>query len=479
MRMRRSWLLVLAGLLLLPATAQGLDPFNGSTVTRLFDTEDVNDVVAEPFLNLIQSHQLAVDSGGDVFLAFNARNEVTRVGFFQEVIRYREDGTGGFTIDSVHRVDASTPDAGAIRAMVVAPTDTLNGNSEPVLVKDRIVLLVDGYDTTTDTPWREIQMLDPDGVAAPVVLFREEPGGTNSASGGLSGTLHFAVDDSGTFYVLVDGSRGAADDGNIHRLTFDDVAGEYTDEAIMTEGTAMGVLATRSNGLVYSGRRSRLGEVIEVDPSGTDLISTYSEGGFVAIVFDSNDRGWSDVGFPGKNLNRTITEFFDGEKINKADRIAGTDNRFQNRSITADVNGAVYILEVEIDNDIPTPDLVALWKVEPDSGSTPPPPSPGGTASVDSISYRASGGPSGDRNIKITLAIVDQDGAAIAGADLTFTVTHGLEFDNFAQSTDSSGEATVTLRNAPSGDYETTVDNVVASGFTFDGVTPSNGFTKP
>ena len=94
--------------------------------------------------------------------------------------------------------------------------------------------------------------------------------------------------------------------------------------------------------------------------------------------------------------------------------------------------------------------------------------------------YAPSGGPSGDKNIKVTVAVVDEGGVAVEGADVTFRVTlDGSDFEAVTATSDRAGEVSVNLRNAPSGDYATIVDDVVASGFTFDGITPDPGFTKP
>jgi hypothetical protein len=44
--------------------------------------------------------------------------------------------------------------------------------------------------------------------------------------------------------------------------------------------------------------------------------------------------------------------------------------------------------------------------------------------------------------------------------------------------TDASGSVTMRIASAPSGSYQSRITSLTATGLTWDGVTPPNGFTK-
>lgn len=99
--------------------------------------------------------------------------------------------------------------------------------------------------------------------------------------------------------------------------------------------------------------------------------------------------------------------------------------------------------------------------------------------SVSSITYDAEGGRNGDKHLLITIALLDDLGNLVSGASVSIDLFRN---DNFVASgtatTGSSGTITFSLKNAASGNYSTTVTDVNASGLTWDGITPDNGFTK-
>jgi len=101
------------------------------------------------------------------------------------------------------------------------------------------------------------------------------------------------------------------------------------------------------------------------------------------------------------------------------------------------------------------------------------------TASVDSISYATEGGKGEDKNLLVTISVLDNLGAAVSGARVSLSLSHTSDEWTGAASTGENGEVTFKLRNAPSGSYSTTVTNVSATGLNWDGSTPSeNTFTK-
>ncbi len=98
---------------------------------------------------------------------------------------------------------------------------------------------------------------------------------------------------------------------------------------------------------------------------------------------------------------------------------------------------------------------------------------------VTSISYRTYGGSNGKRNLSITAAIGDETGAPVAGASVSVRIwKDGVLSYARNGSSNSSGNATFDVKNAPAGCYVTTVSDVFANGRVWDGVTPTNNFCK-
>lgn len=100
--------------------------------------------------------------------------------------------------------------------------------------------------------------------------------------------------------------------------------------------------------------------------------------------------------------------------------------------------------------------------------------------SVASITYTSQGGKTHDRNLSVTVSIVDNLGNAVGGASVSITLKNTTTNNSWSvnATTGSGGTATFTLNNAQSGTYTTTVDNVTAAGLTWDGNTPNNTYTK-
>jgi subtilisin len=98
---------------------------------------------------------------------------------------------------------------------------------------------------------------------------------------------------------------------------------------------------------------------------------------------------------------------------------------------------------------------------------------------VDSVTYTTQGGRNGDKHLNVTVALVDDLGNPVGGASVSITLSHdsGSSWSG-AGTTGTDGTVTFSLKNAPSGCYTTTVDNVTAGGLSWDGVTPTNGFCK-
>ncbi|MBE0481572.1 MAG: carboxypeptidase regulatory-like domain-containing protein [Dehalococcoidia bacterium] len=101
------------------------------------------------------------------------------------------------------------------------------------------------------------------------------------------------------------------------------------------------------------------------------------------------------------------------------------------------------------------------------------------TVSVSSITYYAEGGRNGNQHLRIVVALADNLGKPVTGASVSIGVDiGGKPYASSAARTGSDGKIIFKLNNAPSGTYVTTVESVAVAGLTWDGVTPTNSFTK-
>lgn len=108
------------------------------------------------------------------------------------------------------------------------------------------------------------------------------------------------------------------------------------------------------------------------------------------------------------------------------------------------------------------------------------PPAVATTVSVDSITYDTNGGRNKDRNLSITIALLDDFQNPTSGAAVSIKLQHdsGSAWTG-TSTTGTDGKVTFTLSNARKGTYTTTVTDVSADGLTWDGVTPGdNTFAK-
>src|SRR3990167_9457777 len=108
-----------------------------------------------------------------------------------------------------------------------------------------------------------------------------------------------------------------------------------------------------------------------------------------------------------------------------------------------------------------------------------PAPSEPTTAIVNSITYTTEGGKNSNKHLNIHIAVVDDFGGSVANASVSIE----LYLDTVRKvagtgTTGSNGIVTFTYKNAPSGHYETKITGVTATGLTWNGATPPNGYDK-
>lgn len=98
---------------------------------------------------------------------------------------------------------------------------------------------------------------------------------------------------------------------------------------------------------------------------------------------------------------------------------------------------------------------------------------------VNSIDYNLTGGKNSDKDLRVTLNLQDDLGAAVANASVSITVYRdGNSAGSATGTTGADGNVSFRLRNARAGCYSTDVTNVQAAGLDWDGSWSDGGFCK-
>lgn len=106
-------------------------------------------------------------------------------------------------------------------------------------------------------------------------------------------------------------------------------------------------------------------------------------------------------------------------------------------------------------------------------------PSEGDTASVASVTYETAGGYRNDLDLYITVRVEDNRGDPVGGASfLSAIYLNERIYGALSGRTDAGGSCVLRISRAPSGMYRIRISSLTATGLTWDGVTPENGFTK-
>ncbi|MBL8851303.1 MAG: S8 family serine peptidase [Planctomycetaceae bacterium] len=115
---------------------------------------------------------------------------------------------------------------------------------------------------------------------------------------------------------------------------------------------------------------------------------------------------------------------------------------------------------------------------EPDPTPTPDPVTPE-LITVDLIVYSMYGGKTNNKNLRVEVDIVDDAGLPVPNATVSVQIWRSgtLAYSGPAV-TDSYGTATFTISGARSGTYVTNVTDVTATGYEWDGTSPTNAFAK-
>lgn len=87
--------------------------------------------------------------------------------------------------------------------------------------------------------------------------------------------------------------------------------------------------------------------------------------------------------------------------------------------------------------------------------------------------------PVGDKHVSVIFTVKDDLGEPVAGAAITATLfRNGKEKDTDTFTTGADGTVAVDGGKGPPGTYTIEINNVVAYGLEWDGVTPPNSFTE-
>ena len=91
--------------------------------------------------------------------------------------------------------------------------------------------------------------------------------------------------------------------------------------------------------------------------------------------------------------------------------------------------------------------------------------------------YSTTGGKNSDRHLDVTVTLVDSGGNPVSGASVSVTIL-GPTPGGGTATTDAAGTVSFRINNAASGTYTTEVNAVTAAGLTWDGITPTNSYSK-
>lgn len=130
--------------------------------------------------------------------------------------------------------------------------------------------------------------------------------------------------------------------------------------------------------------------------------------------------------------------------------------------------------------DVPTALSAMSTLPSPDPEPTPDPdPALPGLASVASIGYSMYGGKTNNKNLRVSVNVIDELDLPVPNASVSVRITRsGTVVYTGTAVTDGNGVATFTISNARSGTYATTVTNLSATGYEWDGSSPANSFAK-
>jgi len=233
--------------------------------------------------------------------------------------------------------------------------------------------------------------------------------------------------------------------------------------------------------------------------NGGSFSATLSEGSHTvtASVMDSHGNSASSsitVNVVNDSPTVSITSPADGSEFNSGASISftGTASDTEDGDLTAslswtsDIDGSIesggsFSKTLSDGTHTITADVTDSAGASGSSSVTvtvgTPPENP--TVSVSSIVYTPFGGKDGNKHLDITVTILDDSSNPVSGASVSVDISlGGGSFSSETGITETNGSVTFSLKNSPSGHYETDVTDVVATGFDFVDDFVDDGFDK-
>jgi len=390
-RARKTWLrghgtllaVMIGALVCLPLAVGATTGKNGYDATRQIDTLDADAVT----LNAVRHFNpggdpgMAVDSNGTVYVVATT---VDTGGYgHDEVLAFTPGASGGTGLRRVLGVRMLDM---FVRSMLVVPEGTTDSAGDPLLVKDHLLFVMDGYDTVANISWREIWQVDPSAPTSHAVLYSKRPEPTRGALS-MGGTLVATVATDGDIYLQEEFfSPNIVNPGSIRKLSWSDTASAYVEASagVTSNHSTTGWITVGPDGFLYGfeniapvGDTPRTDRILRIDPDGNDNTTTYADfsGKFgerhpanIALAFDSEGQLWLQASVSEKG--RTVwlvTPVDPGVKVGAGGRIAEAP-WFVKQQFAAGPGGTLYVIEREVDNPSGTPDLDAIYELKPGSG---------------------------------------------------------------------------------------------------------------
>lgn len=207
--------------------------------------------------------------------------------------------------------------------------------------------------------------------------------------------------------------------------------------------------------------------------------------------------------YPAGNANEppvmTITSpdnnaaFASGATIAFAGTAADTeDDADADASVTvswvSSIDGTINLNSTAFSTDALTDGVHTITATATDSGGATgsdsisilvgPPPAEATSIDTVVVSYATSGGKNGDKNLLITITVVDDLGNLVESASVSIELSNKTKSWTGTGSTGADGTVTFRLRNAREGHYSTDVTDINADGLTWDGVFSDPGYEK-
>jgi len=357
---------------------------NGYIAKSQIDTNDVDALTVDGTrkLGVGGGPSLGAASDGTVYLV--AGTIVSSDNMYQEVLSFAPGLGAAASLKHLFRV--KMVDAW-IRSLMVVPANTSDANGDAVLVKDQLLLIVDGYDTVQAQSWREFWLVDPAAPDAPVVLFRHAPEPTRYPTS-AGGEVNATVSAEGVIYYVEEGDPNAVSRGGIRAFAWDDGGGAYLEAGspLTTGGTVVGPIVAGPDGYIYAfedrkadPNQESTDRVIRIDPTGTDVWTKYrrfkkklrgSDGFRLDLAFDSNGDLFMSTrvkNAKGQNIGvilpvTSVTKV-GGRRIAKT----GTTTSLLRRNFVGGPGGTLYVIENLKNRTAPQPDLDAVVEIAPGS----------------------------------------------------------------------------------------------------------------